>query len=77
LKKASRFAALIAVLATTVWIGGSRSAQATYSCVALDGTYCSTPDSYVACTTDDNFENTCTCMRANKFHPTNYWLCPY
>ena len=71
MKKASRFAALIAVLATTVWIGGSRSAQATYSCFALDGTFCSTPGSYVACTTDDNFVNTCTCTA------THHWLCPY
>ena len=76
MKRASRFAALTAVLAATVWIGSSRSAQATYSCFALDGTPCSTPGSYVACTTDDNFENTCTCQ-TDKFHPAPYWLCPY
>ena len=71
MNKASRFAALIAVLATTAWIGGSRTAQATYSCSALDGTYCSTPGSYVSCTTEDNFVNTCTCVATHR------WLCPF
>jgi hypothetical protein len=76
MNRALRFTALAAVLAATVWIGDSRPAQATYSCFALNGTYCSTPDSYVDCTSDDNFVYTCTCNRGLHGAP-NSWLCPY
>jgi hypothetical protein len=64
------FAALVAVLALSVSLGGPATAFAIPSCQDLDGDPCSPNGAQTSCATVDGLKFTCTCRFGQ-------WMCPY
>lgn len=74
MSRALKFTVLSTVMFFTFWVSGSRTARASYDCFTLNGTPCTTVNSYVQCTSEGQYEYTCTC---NSFRGKTTWLCPY